>query len=79
MTTKKKKDTNIYNLQIPIDKGLEKALRGLADEDDRNLRAYCRRILQLHVENKGIDFKSELAVIQESTEITKPRIGGFKK
>lgn len=42
-----------YNLQVPIDKELELALKELAKEDDRTLRAYCKRVLQEHVKNLG--------------------------
>lgn len=42
-----------YNLQVPIDKELELALKELAKEDDRTLRAYCKRVLQEHVRNLG--------------------------
>ena len=43
----------VYNLQVPIDLDLAKTLRELADEDDRTLRAYCKRILQDHVKSIG--------------------------
>ena len=42
-----------YNLQVPIDKDLELALKELAKEDDRTLRSYCKRVLQNHVKNLG--------------------------
>lgn len=55
----------IYNLQVPINSNLANELKRLADEDDRTLRAYCRRILQDYVNNLDNKEKS-------STEINNP-------
>lgn len=72
-----------YNLQVPIDKNLELALKKLAEEDDRTLRAYCRRILQEHVKNviketpmaveEVIEIKEDPQVIETVIEDIKPK------
>lgn len=58
-----------YNLQVPIDRNLELALKQLAEEDDRTLRAYCRRILQDHVKNLGKEVNSGSKEVNSSTQI----------
>ena len=55
-----------YNLQVPIDKNLELVLKELAKEDDRTLRAYCKRVLQNHVKNLG---RETQIVTKENTNI----------
>ncbi|MCR1851094.1 hypothetical protein NSA42_17610 [Paeniclostridium sordellii] len=71
-----------YNLQVPIDKNLELALKKLAEEDDRTLRAYCRRILQEHVKNviketpmieEVIEIKEDPQAIETVIEDIKPK------
>lgn len=71
-----------YNLQVPIDKNLELSLKKLAEEDDRTLRAYCRRILQDHVKNaikdtpiieEVIEIKEDPQVIETVIEDIKPK------
>lgn len=46
----------MYNLQIPIDKGMAEQLKVLADEDDRSLRAFCRNILKQYLKDEGVDY-----------------------
>ena len=48
---------DIYNLQIPISKDLEYKLKTLAENDDRNLRSFCRRLLQSYVDNCDFNFE----------------------
>ncbi|GAA0103242.1 hypothetical protein UT300012_39590 [Paraclostridium bifermentans] len=79
-----------YNLQVPIDRNLELALKQLAEEDDRTLRAYCRRILQDHVKNLGKEVNSSTqinhtvkkeknsdAITEESLQLNKSKVKGF--
>ncbi|MEG1310693.1 MAG: hypothetical protein RR942_04810 [Romboutsia sp.] len=81
-----------YNLQVPIDKNLELALKKLAEEDDRTLRAYCRRILQEHVKNLGREInppiikktenigkedKNSDLPTEESLQLNKNKVKGF--
>ncbi|MDK0695881.1 hypothetical protein P5E93_14855 [Clostridium perfringens] len=69
-----------YNLQVPIDKNLELELKKLAEEDDRTLRAYCRRILQDHVKNvrKEIPMIEEVIEIKEEPQVTETVIEDIK-
>ena len=75
-----------FNLQIPIDKDFEEELRVLADEDGRPLRAYCRRVLELHVKNikQSKDVvaptipNSEIATKEDVQKPQKPKVGGFR-
>ncbi|WP_290063453.1 hypothetical protein [Paraclostridium bifermentans] len=79
-----------YNLQVPIDRNLELALKQLAEEDDRTLRAYCRRILQDHVKNLGKEVNSSTqinhivkkeknsdVITEESLQLNKSKVKGF--
>lgn len=81
--------SEIYNLQIPIDKNLESLLKKLADEDDRALRNYCKKVLQEHVKNKGVvetvskevkvSKKSNDVITEKSLEENKTKIKGFNR
>ena len=61
---------DIYNLQIPISKDLEYKLKTLAEKDDRNLRSFCRRLLQSYVDNCDFDFEQNKTKVTESVENT---------
>lgn len=52
-----------YNLQVPIDKTLETTLKELAEEDDRSLRSYCKKILQEHVNRLNLNIKTNSSKI----------------
>lgn len=69
-----------YNLQVPIDNNLAVELKKLAEEDDRTLRAYCRRILQDHVKNvrKEIPMIEEVIEIKEEPQVTETVIEDIK-
>lgn len=81
--------SEIYNLQIPIDKNLQSLLKQLADEDDRALRNYCKKVLQEHVKNKGIfenitkevknSKKSNGEITEQSLIENKNKIKGFDR
>lgn len=64
---KKEKDPNIYNLQVPIPITLAEQLKLLAKEDDRNLRTYCKKVLEAHVNGSGIS-----GIIREVQNVTGP-------
>ncbi|WP_195251949.1 hypothetical protein [Romboutsia sp. 1001713B170207_170306_H8] len=76
-----------YNLQIPISTSFKDILKELADEDDRALRVYCRRVLEEHVKSLGKDIENKDKTNKENvttkdvtkeTEPTKPKVGGFR-
>lgn len=82
--------SEIYNLQIPIEKNLQLLLKQLADEDDRALRNYCKKVLLEHVKNKGIFEKpnEELKtkkdnangeITEQSLQQNKTKIKGFTR
>lgn len=81
----------IYNLQVPISKDLENKLRQLAEEDERNLRVFCRRILQSYVDKCGFDFTNKIdetveKILSEQSSVSsekpnenkKPKVGGLR-
>lgn len=72
----------IYNLQVPIDVSLANTLKQLADEDDRTLRAYCKRILQDHVKNLGKEISNSYTIskdIVQENEVTQETEQSIKK
>lgn len=64
---KKETDPNIYNLQVPIPRTLAEQLKVLAKADDRNLRTYCKKVLEAHVNGNGM---SDIIKVQNVTEPT---------
>jgi predicted HicB family RNase H-like nuclease len=40
-------------LTVRVEEGLHKALKALADEDERKLSAYAARVLRAHVRSAG--------------------------
>ncbi|MGL5507244.1 MAG: hypothetical protein ACRDB0_04995 [Paraclostridium sp.] len=76
----------LYNLQIPIERELEAQLRFLANEDDRALRTFCKRVLKQYAKEHAANITVEsvtpvapvvnevIEVIEEPT-IKKKKVG----
>lgn len=73
-----------YNLQVPIDKGIETKLRAMAEEMGLGLTQYCRWVLMQHTKGvevqvsttKQLEQVAQSFVTEQVTEpkATKPKV-----
>lgn len=58
---------DIYKLQIPISTELAEQLKYLANQDERSLRSYCRRLIQQHIDDsKDILINMDRCVLENN-------------
>ena len=61
--------SDVYNLQVKLDRKTEKVLRKLAEEDQRKLSNYCRVILT----NWALENESNLDIIEDQETVAPPK------